>query len=303
MDTSNSLLRSVVLPGRSGYQSNQATLRSRVEFQGIGLHSGVVSTLVVLPANENQGIVFRRTDSRQAEPVNARWDRISITELSTSIGEGVSRISTIEHLMAALMGLGIDNAKVEIDGPEVPILDGSSNYFVTRILESGIAYQQSPRLYYKVIKPFLYEESGKAVRLEPSDQIEYRCTISFPDPVIGRQTISYRHNEQSFMDLATARTFCHYRDVETMRRAGLALGGSLENAIVVTDEGVLNPEGLNGGDEFVRHKLLDAIGDLALTGAPLAGRITLYKSGHGVHARFMRELMTRRQDCLELTPR
>ncbi|MEY4631601.1 MAG: hypothetical protein RIQ81_1721 [Pseudomonadota bacterium] len=281
-------------------RSHQSTLRGPVEFSGVGLHSGVHARLVVLPAPADHGIVFVRRDSAAASPVAARWDQVSITELSTSIGDGSSRVSTIEHLMAAFSGLGIDNAMVEITGPEVPILDGSSMAFVAHMLEAGIDEQAARRSCLQVIKPFLYEESGKAVKIEPAPQIEFRCTISFPDPVIGRQTIYYRHSDRSFLELASARTFCHYRDVETMRRAGLALGGSLDNAVVVTDEGVMNPGGLKGGDEFVRHKLLDAIGDLSLTVAPLAGRITLYKSGHGVHARFMRELMTRRRDCLEL---
>lgn len=280
----------------------QKTVRSDVTLSGVGLHGGVTSDISIKPAIVGSGVVFKRTDQADARPVRASWEAVSITDLSTSVGEGSSRVSTIEHLMAALSGLGIDNVNVEISGPEVPILDGSAKPFVEAIEATGIVDQSAPRQVWKIKKPFLFEDGAKVVKIEPADFTEYRCTISFPDAVIGRQTIIYRHSPKAFMELATARTFCHYRDIDAMRRAGLALGGSLDNAVVVTDEGVMNPDGLQGGDEFVRHKLLDALGDLSLLGAPLAGRVTLYKSGHGMHAKFMRALMARRDEILELLP-
>ncbi len=281
-------------------KSMQKTIMRSVEFSGVGLHSGISTDLWVHPAGVGHGVVFKRVDNTVATPVRASWESVSITDLSTSVGVNESRVSTIEHLMAALCGLGIDNALVEISGPEVPILDGSAKVFVEAIEAAGIEIQNAPKQVWRIKKPFLYEDGGKAVKLEPADFTEYRCTISFSDSVIGRQTIIYRHSAKAFFELAVARTFCHYRDIDAMRRAGFALGGSLDNAIVVTDEGVMNPAGLNGGDEFVRHKLLDAIGDLSLLGAPLAGRITLYKTGHGMHAKFMRELMKRQDEILEL---
>jgi UDP-3-O-[3-hydroxymyristoyl] N-acetylglucosamine deacetylase len=278
----------------------QRTLKKSVHFSGVGLHSGISANLTVSPAEVGSGISFRRVDQGDGPTIKASWDTISITDLSTSIGFGDHRISTIEHLMAALAGLGIVNAEIQIDGPEVPILDGSAKNFVESFEQTGVLVQDQCRKIYKIQKPFLYEEGEKAIKLEPADMTEYRCTISFSDSIIGRQTIIYRHSIRAFMELATARTFCHYRDIDAMRRAGLAMGGSLENAVVVTDEGVMNPEGLQGGDEFVRHKLLDAIGDLSLIGAPLAGKISLYKTGHGVHARFMKLLMEERKDVIEL---
>jgi len=286
---------------KSGMQkSNQNTIKQRVEFSGVGLHSGISAQMSVNPAGIDHGVVFKRIDSALALPVKASWEFVSITDLSTSVGEKESRVSTIEHLMAALFGLGIDNAVVEISGPEVPILDGSAKPFVEAFTSVGLQSQNASKLVWRIKKPFLFEDGGKAVKLEPADFTEYRCTISFSDSVIGRQTIVYRHSSKAFTELAMARTFCHYRDIDAMRRAGLALGGSLENAVVVTDEGVMNPDGLKGADEFVRHKLLDAIGDLSLMGAPLAGRVTLYKTGHGIHAKFMRELMKNKDEILEL---
>lgn len=278
----------------------QRTLKQSVVFSGVGLHSGSQSTVSIVPAKAGSGILFRRTDRGDGSAIKASWESISITDLSTSIGNGDNRISTIEHLMAALAGLGIGNVLVEIDGPEVPILDGSAKNYVESFEKAGIVVQSEPRKVFKIEKPFLYEEGEKAIKMEPSDVTEYRCTISFPDSIIGRQTIIYRHSFRAFMELATARTFCHYRDIDAMRRNGLALGGSLENAVVVTDEGVMNPEGLQGGDEFVRHKLLDAIGDLSLIGATLVGKISLYKTGHGVHARFMKTLMAEQKDVIKL---
>lgn len=283
------------------HKLQQNTIKQRVDFSGVGLHSGIPATMSVLPAGIGHGVVFKRTDSAAASPVKASWEQVSITDLSTSVGANESRVSTIEHLMAALCGLGIDNAMVEISGPEVPILDGSAKQFVEAFESSGLQIQNGPKQIWRIKKAFLFEDGVKVVKLEPAAFTEYRCTISFTDSVIGRQTIVYRHSAKAFAELAMARTFCHYRDIDTMRRAGLALGGSLENAVVVTDEGVMNPDGLKGGDEFVRHKLLDAIGDLSLLGAPLAGRITLYKTGHGIHAKFMRELMKHKDEFLELT--
>ena len=290
----------LVIPLMHG--SFQKTVRDRVVFSGVGLHSGITAEMSVSPATPGTGVVFHRTDSAMAQPVKASWEAVSITDLSTSVGENESRVSTIEHLMAALSGLGIDNVHVAISGPEVPILDGSAKLFVESFDRTGIVEQDAAKKVWRIKKPFLFEDGVKVVKIEPATFTEYRCTISFPDYVIGRQTIIYRHSPRAFTELATARTFCHYRDIDAMRRAGLALGGSLDNAVVVTDEGVMNPDGLQGSDEFVRHKLLDAIGDLSLLGAPLAGRVTLYKSGHGMHAKFMRALMAAREQYLELVP-
>ena len=269
----------------------QRTLSAPARLTGVGLHSGRTVTVEVLPAKPNSGIVFHRTDSEYAGSVEAHVFNVSATELSTSIGIGASAISTIEHLMAALAGLGIDNATITIDGPEVPILDGSSTQFVEAFLRAGICVQRAKRHYFQVVSPFEFVRGDKWIRIEPHRRTRFKCSIDFPVQVIGKQQLEMNLTTQSFLDLANARTFCHVREVTAMRNAGFALGGSLENAIVVDDAGVLNKEGLRSRDEFVRHKLLDAIGDFMLLGAPLIGKVTLHKSGHGMHAQCLEELL------------
>ena len=279
----------------NGYQS---TLRCAVKFRGTGLHSGRQVNLELLPAQADSGVIFQRVDRPNARPVTAHPYNISATDLSTTIGTGRDQIGTIEHLMAALAGLGIDNVLVRIDGPEVPILDGSAAPFVDHILVAGIAKVKAPRKMLVVKKPFELSDGDRSIRIEPAQGLTYRCNIDYPTPVIGRQSIEFNFSRSAFLRLCGARTFCHVREVEAMRKAGLALGGSLANAVVVSDEAVLNEEGLRSGDEFVRHKLLDCIGDLALLGAPLVGRVLLNRPGHSLHARFMAKLLAKKADVL-----
>ena len=278
----------------------QGTLKHAVRFEGVGLHSGKAVVLDILPARAGHGITFLRTDSPQAEPVAAKVSNVTSTDLSTSIGSGVNRVSTIEHLMAAFAGVGIDNAAVRVSGPEMPILDGSAAIFVERFLAVGVRRLSSTRRRFIVRKAFELRRGDKVVRVEPASRQRYRCEIEFGSQMIGRQAVEYVPSKAAFLKLAEARTFCHLNEVNAMRSAGLALGGSLENAVVVTDTEVLNAEGLRGEDEFVRHKLLDAIGDFALLGGTLVGRITLCKSGHGMHAEFMHQLMKRHLEYLEI---
>lgn len=278
--------------------TRQRTLAAPAQLSGIGLHSGKTVTLDVLPAKPNTGIVFHRTDSEYASLVEAHVFNVSATELSTTIGNGASSVNTIEHLMAAFAGLGIDNALVRIDGPEVPIMDGSSSPFVEAFIAAGIMVQRAKRKYFEVVKPFEFVRGDKYIRIEPSRKTRFKCSIDFPVSVIGKQSSEIDLSTESFLDLAYARTFCHVKEVTAMRNAGFALGGSLQNAVVVDDAGVLNKEGLRSRDEFARHKLLDAIGDFMLLGLPLLGKVTLHKSGHGMHAQCLEELLKNKSKFL-----
>ncbi|NRA44346.1 MAG: UDP-3-O-[3-hydroxymyristoyl] N-acetylglucosamine deacetylase [Oligoflexales bacterium] len=280
----------------------QGTVTRSIKFAGVGLHTGKLVELDVSPAAPNSGIQFMRTDVPNPQPILAHPDNITSTTLCTTIGNQNYSVSTIEHLMAAFAGLGIDNALVQVNVCELPILDGSAAPFVDKLNEVGIQIQSTKR---KVIIPnkLIEVESGdQYMRLEPfdhsqSDQaknphLEINCSIDFPfSRVIGKQTIKVNFSRRNFMDLCEARTFCHVDDVEMMRRKGLAQGGSLDNAVVVNHEKVMNNDGLRYDDEFVRHKLLDCIGDLALLGGRLTGRLTLHKAGHGLHAQFTKKVL------------
>ena len=279
-------------------QTTQTTLKNTAVFSGKGLHCGRIVTLKVLPAPANHGIVFRRTDHSDAVSVAALASEISSTTLSTTIGEGHSSVSTIEHLMAALAGLGISNAMVELDGPEVPIMDGSAKEFVRGLLSAGQKDLALASTYYRVRESFEIKNGDQFIRIDPSDSLTINCSIDFPHRMIGQQSIGYVASLEAFLKIARSRTFCHVRDVNAMRERGLALGGSLENAIVLSDEGLLNKEGLYSQEEFVEHKLLDLIGDVALMGHPLIGSITAHKPGHTRHAEFTKALLEMKGELL-----
>lgn len=276
----------------------QKTLKHSVEIKGKALHSGRLVKLSIHPATADTGIVFCRTDSSIRSPILAHATNISSTELSTSIGEGPSSVSTIEHLMAAFYLLGIDNAYVEVDGPEIPILDGSAAPFISHLMKSGLTSLPASVMVYKVIAPFEFSMGESLLKVEPAQKFSARCTIDFDREVIGRQTASFSSHDDNIQSLVESRTFCHINDVNAMRRRGLALGGSLENAVVISDTDIINEEGLRSGDEFAKHKLLDLIGDLALLGRPLIGKVTAFKPGHTVHANFMWELLSDKDNYL-----
>lgn len=278
--------------------NNQHTVARRVEVSGVALHSGKVVRIEILPSAINSGIVFKRVDLPGTPSVPAHLSNILSTDLNTTIGHGEVKISTIEHLMAAFAGLGIDNALVKIDGSEVPVMDGSAHPFVTRILAAGISTQDAQRRYFVVRQAFEFKMGDKWIKIEPAEVTSFAMEIDFTSKAIGRQSFSFNLDRDSFLEIAGSRTFCHENDISAMRKAGLAIGGSLENAIVVSDDEVLNPEGLRFDNEFVRHKLLDCVGDLSLLGGPLVGKITASKSGHGLHAAFMKALWVRRQELL-----
>jgi UDP-3-O-[3-hydroxymyristoyl] N-acetylglucosamine deacetylase len=267
-----------------------------VSLSGVGIHTGQVTQLTLRPAAANSGVRFLRTDVSDRDPaIAATAEAVCGVRLGTVIGNaaGVS-VSTVEHLMAAFCGLGVDNVLVEIDGPEVPIMDGSCDAFVAAIDEAGRREQAARRRYIEILEPVAVEESGKSTTLRPADRFEVAFEIVFDSPAIGRQDLDLAVDEVSFREeLAGCRTFGFLHEVEALRQAGLARGGTLENVVVIEGDRVVNPEGLRRGDEFVRHKALDAVGDLYLLGAPLLGRYEGVCSGHGLNNALVRALLAK----------
>ena len=262
----------------------QTTLRSRTAVSGIGVHSGLPVTLTLHPADAGTGVVFIRTvNGRRQREIRASARSVTATELATVLGDGFGPgVSTIEHIMAALCGLGVDNAIVELDGPEAPIMDGSAGPFVEAIDEAGIIALPAPRRFTKVLKPIRVAKDNAFGELRPYDcGFRVDVEIDFDHPLIGRQAIAVEVGPTTFRrEIARARTFGFLRDVGKLWSAGYALGASLENTLVVSDDRVLNAGGLRFADEFVRHKALDAIGDLALAGAPILGAYRSVRGGH-----------------------
>jgi UDP-3-O-[3-hydroxymyristoyl] N-acetylglucosamine deacetylase len=283
----------------------QQTMGNKATFSGIGLHTGKVITLTLRPAEPGTGIVFHRVDLSPAVSIEARAANVVNTRLSTTIGRGQASVSTIEHLMAALYGCGIDNAHVDINGPEVPIMDGSAASFVAGIVKAGTKGSGKARKYLVVKKAVSVIEDDKRISIIPSRHYKISFDMQFAHKAVRNQTRSLTFTPQAFADdISSARTFGFLAEVEMLKSHGLALGGSLENAVVIGDEGVLNPEGLRYQDEFVRHKILDSVGDLALAGHRLIGHVKATKSGHDLNHKLVTELLSR-PDCyslVEFTP-
>lgn len=273
----------------------ETTLNGPIRCDGIGLHTGEPVSLRLTPAPLSTGVLFIRTDVTDKDnKVPARFDAVTETMLGTTLSnEAGTSVATVEHLMAALAGCGVDNVIIEIDGPEVPIMDGSAAPFVFLIECSGVSVSDRPRPYLKVLKPVSLTEGPKYAELAPGDGFTASFEIDFDTPVIGRQRYGFDLSSASFKtELCRARTFGFLKDVEQLRSLGLARGGSLENAIVIDDGQVVNEDGLRYEDEFVRHKLLDAIGDLALCGAQIVGRLTARRSGHDLNNKLLHALFS-----------
>jgi UDP-3-O-[3-hydroxymyristoyl] N-acetylglucosamine deacetylase len=272
----------------------QRTLKTKTKTTGVGLHSGEKVTLVLRPAAANTGIVFTRTDLDPAPHARAEATSVVDTRLSTCISVGSARVATIEHLMSAFAGLGIDNAYVDIDGPEVPILDGSAGPFVYLLQSAGIEEQKAAKRFIRILRPIEIREGDKWARFEPYDGFRITFTIEYRHPVFasGEQSVCVDFAETSYIqELSRARTYGFMQDVEAMRSQGLALGGSLDNAIVMDEYRVLNSDGLRYDNEFVKHKVLDAIGDLYLLGHPVIGAYVGHKSGHALNNLLVRRLL------------
>lgn len=272
----------------------QRTLRKVVRTVGIGLHSGRKVHLTLRPADPDTGIVYTRVDCNPPVVMPAEATRVNDTRMATTLNEGDVKISTIEHLMSAFNGLGIDNCFVDVDAPEIPIMDGSGASFVFLIQAAGIVEQQAPKRFVRVLKTVRVTDGDKWAQLEPHEGFSLAFSINFGHPAID-STLQFTEVDLSKVDYAhavsRARTFGFVQDVDMLRSIGLIQGGSLENAVVLDEYKVLNPEGLRGEDEFVKHKILDAMGDLYVLGHPLLARYSAHKSGHGLNNQLLRALL------------
>jgi UDP-3-O-[3-hydroxymyristoyl] N-acetylglucosamine deacetylase len=267
----------------------QRTLRRSTACAGIGLHSGNKVTLTLKPAPADHGIRFQRADLEGFE-IRATVDNLARIQYATGLARQEGSVETVEHLLAALSSLGIDNVTVELNYPEVPIMDGSAAPFVYLIQEAGIKRLPAPRKYLKVIRPVSLSRGEKRIALYPSDHFKVTYSISFDHPLLRHQSRTVRLSEETFTEeIAPARTFGFLKEVEMLRQNGLALGGSLENAIVLGETGALNA--LRFEDEFVRHKILDVIGDMALIGYPIIGHLVAHRGGHALHTAFASKLL------------
>jgi UDP-3-O-[3-hydroxymyristoyl] N-acetylglucosamine deacetylase len=270
----------------------QTTIARSTAISGIGLHTGQRINMILRPAEAGTGIVFHRKIGERTVTIEATSANVVDTQMATVIGKGDVRVSTVEHLLSALAAYGVDNLHIDIDGPEVPIMDGSAAPFASIIEEAGQRRHLQSRKFLAIRKPVSVIDGEKRVSIIPSRFFRITFDIAFQHPCIALQQRSVKVSSSVFRkDLAPARTFGFLRDVENLKAAGLALGGSLENAIVVDDERILNPEGLRFQDEFVRHKILDAIGDLSLIGYPILGHVRAFKAGHDINHQLVEKLL------------
>ena len=270
----------------------QRTLAKKVEVTGIGIHSGRKVTLSMHPAEADFGIQFRRVDIPGAAPLKATAETVGATENNTTIGSGQNAVHTVEHLLSVLYGLGINNVYCEIDGPEVPIMDGSGASFVFLLKETGISTLNKSKKFLVVLEPVKVEVDDKWAMIEPASKLIIDSTIVFAHPVIKTEQKTFEFSCENYInEVARARTFGFLKDVDMLKRRGLIKGGSLDNAIILDDFKVINEDGLRFADEFVRHKILDTVGDISLLGHEIAGKITTYKSGHNLHNLLCRKLL------------
>jgi len=270
---------------------SQRTLAQPAACCGIGLHSGLIVNLELRPLPPSSGIVFQRVDLPGRPSVVAAVRNVTSTVFATTIESRGVRIGTVEHLLAALAGLGVDNVLVQVDAAEVPIMDGSALPFLDLVRNAGVVEQEAVQPHLRILRAVEIVEGARAAGLYPADALEVTCRISFDHPLIGEQRGSFRHDGDFARGIGPARTFGLKRDVEVLLEQGMARGGSPDNAVVLTEDGVLNEGGLRFRDEFVRHKILDCLGDLALLGYPVIGHFVGIRSGHELHARLMRQLL------------
>jgi UDP-3-O-[3-hydroxymyristoyl] N-acetylglucosamine deacetylase len=285
--------------------SHQHTLATPAIFAGVGLHSGQHVRACIRPALAGSGVTFVRTDIEDGDNrVPARAEAVVQTRLGTVIGNAAGvTVSTVEHLMAALAALGVDNATIELDGPEVPIMDGSAEPFVELLDRAGLRRQEAPRRYIEILQTVEVVDRDKRAALSPADQFEMAFEVAFESGAIGRQRVDVVLDESSFRtEFADCRTFGFAGDVDALRAAGLARGGSLDNVVVIEGDEIVNPEGLRRSDEMVRHKALDALGDLYLLGAPVIGRFEGHYAGHAINNALVRALLKRPESWRLRTP-
>src|SRR5271155_1778295 len=282
----------------------QRTLRTSIRATGVGLHSGTKVLMTVRPAAADTGIVFSRTDLAGSALIPARAENVGETMLGTTIGSGAARVATVEHLLSAFAGLGIDNAQVDVNAPEVPIMDGSAGPFVFLLQSAGIEEQPVAKKFIRILQSVEVSEGDKRARFEPYDGFKVNFEIEFNHPTFKKhsQVASMDFSTTSFLrEVSRARTFGFMRELESLRARNLALGGNMDNAIVLDDYRVLNEDGLRYEDEFVKHKILDAIGDLYLLGHSLIGEFSGYKSGHALNNKLLRALISSQNAWREVT--
>lgn len=273
----------------------QRTVKGTVACKGIGLHTGKVIHMRIHPAPEDHGIVFVRTDQRRPVRIPARLDHVMDTNLATTVGRDGVRVSTVEHFLSACVGIGVDNALVELDGPEVPIMDGSAAPFVYLLRSAGTCLQSRFKRFLVIQRPLRLHDGDKWACFLPARELKITFSIRFPHPLINDQSLEFSFSDKSYdREISKARTFGFLRDVEQMKSHGFALGGSLDNAVVLDDFRVLNQDGLRYPDEFVRHKVLDALGDLSLLGMPLIGHFVAHKAGHTLNMRLLQGAMSQK---------
>ena len=276
----------------------QKTLKDNVQFSGIGLHSGVTVNICIKPAEPNFGIVFKRVDLKENNIVIPNFMNVSNTSLNTTIKNAFGvKVSTIEHLMGALFGLGIDNALIEIDNEEVPILDGSAKVFIEKIISVGLNISSSPIKVIKINKEIKYSEGERFILIKPSTlSLDIDFELKYKNPIIGNQRNNFKVYEDDLTDVYNSRTYCLYEDIEMIKKNGLAKGGSLENAVVVKDSEILNPEGLRNEKEFVNHKILDCIGDLYTSGYRIVASIICSQGGHYLTNKLLRRVFQNKEN-------
>jgi len=267
----------------------QRTVRKEIKAEGTGLHTGKKCSMRLMPAPKDSGLIFHRKDRQ--EYIYANLNTVSDTAYATTLGTNGTSVRTVEHLLAALAGLGIDNLVIEMEGPEVPIFDGSSKRFVEFIIESGVQDQSSKRPHMKITKPFSFKEGDAEIHALPYNGRSITYQINYPHKLLGNQQMTFEFEEEIFAsEIAPARTFGFLKDVQKLRASGLAKGGSLENAIILSDSGIINQTALRYKDEFLRHKLLDFIGDMSLIGFPVLGYLIARRTGHTTNLKFARAL-------------
>ena len=276
----------------------QSTLKNKLYFSGVGIHNGKAVSMSIEPGEPNTGIIFERTDIKGNNVIKAVIENVDTTCLCTKItNKNNVSVSTIEHLMAAFNGLSIDNVKVKVNAPELPALDGSSHEYTKKILSSGIKIQNYDRKYIKILKKIKVTENNRYISVQPSEKLSLRISIDYPNTIIGNSEILYNHSQSNFVkDLSKARTFTLIEDVEKMRLAGYAMGGNINNAIVVDKYNILNNNGLRVEKEFVKHKALDCVGDFYLLGMPLIGFISSLAPGHKLNQKFVKEVLNNKNN-------
>ncbi len=283
------------------FNFKQQTIDTKVEFRGVGLHSGLISNVRLLPAKENTGITFKRVDLKENNIIKANYKNVTSAVLCTTLeNKHGKKVSTVEHLLAAIFIKGIDNILIEIDNEEVPIMDGSSKIFLQVLEEAKIKTLNAKKKYLRITDEFIFKSNDKKISIKPYNSFQVRFELSFQNKIIGSQNNKVDFGKDSIEDVVSSRTFCLYEDIEKIKKLGLAKGGSLENAIVVQDNKILNEGGLRNSKEFANHKILDLVGDFALSGYNFLGEINCIKGGHNFSNHFLRELLDKNGDKFEV---